>query len=251
MKKSRKGNLEYVLILPDAHVPYHDKKAFSLVVRMARSVGFDRLYIMGDFADFFKVSFHERTLENRMGFGAEVKEVNKALDQLDALGIPKRHFIMGNHEHRFNRYLAEKAPELADLPGMTVPELFRLKERGWKHTSYRQDTKLGKLWLTHDEGNAGALAAVKARDTYAGNAAIGHCHAMTVAYQGNARGESHVGASFGWLGDIESVDYMHAVKAKRWQLGVGVAVLEPNGNVHLHGVPIVEGRMVVFGQLFS
>jgi hypothetical protein len=245
------ARVEKVLIIPDMHVPYHDRKAFALVLKMAKAVGFDRLYTLGDLADFFKVSFHERTMGLRMTFGEEVREVNEVLDAFDGLGIPKRHFIAGNHEYRFDRYMSEKAPEISDLPGLSVPELFRLKQRGWGYTPYKRETRCGKLWLTHDEGTAGAMACVKARGTYEGNVVIGHCHSMTVSYQGNARGASHVGASFGWLGDLNSVDYMHQVKARRWQLGVGVGLLEPGGVVHLQAVPIINYKMAVFGNLFE
>lgn len=248
---SKKTKLEKILLIPDSHIPYENKPDFNLMLKVAKSVGFDRLYTLGDFSDFFKVSFHERTLERRMGFGEEVEATNHRLDQLDATGIPYRHFIAGNHEYRFDRYLAEKAPELAELPGMNVPDMFGLKARGWKYTPYKDDVKVGKLWLTHDEGTAGPLAAIRARGTYEGNVVIGHCHAMTVSYKGNARGESHVGASLGWLGDPKSVDYMHRVKACAWQSGFGVAVMEPNGVVHLQAVPIVKGKCFVFGALYS
>lgn len=239
-----------VLFIPDCHVPYHDRKAFNLVLRMARSVKFDRVVILGDFADFFKVSFHERTLDKRMGFGAEVAEVNRALDWIDTLEIAKKYYVAGNHEFRFDRYLAEKAPELADLPGLSVPELFRLKQRGWSWTPYRSEARVGKLWITHDEGTSGPLAAVRARGTYEGNVVIGHCHAMTTAYKGNAKGEVHGGFSFGWLGDVARVDYLHAVKARQWVQGIGTGILEPSGVVHVKACPIIKGSIEVFGQVY-
>lgn len=244
-------SLQKILLIPDAHVPFEDKTAFNLMLRMARKVRFDRIVILGDFADFLEVSFHAKTLGRRPGFKSEVDAVNWRLDQLDALGAKHKHYVAGNHEYRFDRYLAEKAPELAELPGMSVRELFRIKERGWTWTPYKNELRIGKLWVTHDEGTAGPLACIRARSTYEGNVAIGHCHAATVAYRGNARGEVHVGASFGWLGDAKTVDYMHAVKARQWTHGVGVACMEPNGTVHLQAVPIIRGKMCVFGELYS
>jgi len=197
------------------------------------------------------VSFHAKTLGKRPGFAKEVKAGNELLDKIDALGIPHKHFLAGNHEYRFDRYLAEKAPELSDLPGMNVQELLRLKERGWTYTPYKSELRIGKLWLTHDEGNAGPLAAIKARNTYSGNVAIGHCHAATVSYEGNARGESHVGISCGWLGSVKNVDYLHQVKARRWQHAVGVGLVDTNGHVHLGVSAIVKGKIAVFGEIYS
>ena len=239
-----------ILFIPDCHIPYHDKTAFRLVMRMAKKVRFDRICILGDFADFFKVSFHERTLEKRMGFGTEVAVVNDCLDEVDDLDAEDKNYVAGNHEFRFDRYMAEKAPELSDLPGLTVPELFRLEQRGWEWTPYRNETRIGKLWITHDEGTSGPMAAVRARGTYEGNVVIGHCHAMTTAYKGNAKGEVHGGFSFGWLGDVSKVDYLHQVKARQWVQGIGTGILEPNGVVHVKACPIIKGAVEVFGQVY-
>lgn len=241
---------ERLLFIPDCHVPYHDKKAFALMLRAAKAIEPHRIIILGDFADFFQVSFHERTLEKRMGFVDEVKWVNRELDRIQALGA-RVHFIEGNHEHRFNRYLANKAPELSGLPGMTVPELFHIKERGWTYTRYRDHLRVGKLWVTHDRGRSGPLAAIEARGAYGGNVVIGHNHAMTVAYKGDARGKTHVGASFGWLGDKKTIDYAHVTQAAAWSLGFGVGVMEKSGVVHLQAVPIVDGKCCVWGQVIS
>lgn len=243
--------LEKILFIPDTHVPYHHKRSWELLLRVARAEKFDRIVILGDFADFYQVSFHEKSLERRAGFGAEVRAVNACLDQLDALKPKRKQYVSGNHEARYNRYLAERAPELADLPGHTVPELFRLRERGWSFTEYRDHIKIGKLYVTHDEGSAGALACIAARATFNACVVIGHCHALTVSYSGDARGSSRVGVSAGWLGDASKCSYMHSVKAAKWQLGFVVGMMEPSGVVHLQAVPIVNGRCVVNGRMYQ
>lgn len=242
---------ERLLILPDVHAPWHCKKSFDLVCKVGKAVKFDRLITMGDFADCADISFHERDLDNRLSFADEMLEVNKCLDRLDALGIPKKTYIMGNHEVRLDRYLAGKAPALARLPGMTMRDQLRLDKRGWQYVPYRQDVKIGKLYLTHDEGAAGPLAAMTARSTYGTNIVIGHCHSMTTVYTGNAQGETFGGHSFGWLGSAPSAKYLPQVKARKWTLGFGVALLEPNGNVHITACPIIKGKVAVFGQLYS
>ncbi len=63
-------------------------------------------------------------------------------------------------------------------------------------------------------------------------------------------GKSHVGASFGWLGDLSKADYMTRVSAMRnWRLGFGFGEMEDNGTVHLHAVPIIDYRCIVNGRL--
>lgn len=78
----------------------------------------------------------------------------------------------------------------------------------------------------------------------------GNTHRLGYAVEGNARGKPHVGAMFGWLGDINQVDYMHNIRARRdWAHGFGVAYVEKSGLVHLTPIPIVEGTVVLEGKL--
>jgi hypothetical protein len=75
---------------------------------------------------------------------------------------------------------------------------------------------------------------------------------MNFRVEGNAKGVPHVGASFGWLGDVEKVDYMHRIRANRdWVLGFGVGVVRENGVIHLQPVPIVQYSCMVGLELFE
>jgi hypothetical protein len=90
-------------------------------------------------------------------------------------------------------------------------------------------------------------------DAFQHNIVIGHTHRLGYAVEGNAQGERHVTAMFGWLGDVEQIDYMHRVKAiKDWSLGFGIGYLEPKtGTVYLVPIPIVNYTCVVEGKLYS
>lgn len=168
------------------------------------------------------------------------------------MGAEKHDFVEGNHEYRLPRYLQEKAPELADLDELTIPNLLQLDGGGWNYVPYREFHKVGKLHVTHETGKAGATAHVSAMNDFQDNVVIGHTHRMGVSYAGNAKGHPHVGAMFGWLGDKSKVDYMHKIKANRdWMLGFGVGYLEPNGIIHLQAVPIINYKVVVEGKLVT
>lgn len=210
----------------------------------------DVVVVLGDFGDFYSVSAHSKDPNRVRHLRSENNAINRRLDQVDALGATEKYFIAGNHEDRLERYLADKAPELFGL--ISVPELFRLKARGWHYTPYKESLKLGHVNFTHDCGNAGAYAHFKALDTFQSNVVIGHVHRLAITYVGNAQGKTHVGANFGWLGDVARVDYMHRVQALRaWHLGFGVGYQEPNGTTHLQAVPLVNYKCVLDGQLYS
>ena len=250
MTSKKKDHLEKWLLVPDCHVPYANDKAIDLMVRAASEAGIENVCLMGDFADFYAVSAHSKDPGRRGDLEWEVEQVNVTLDAFDAFFPGKKKYIAGNHEHRLERYLSDKAPALFN--SVKTERLFRLKERGWEYTPYKEYTKIGKLFLTHDAGKAGPNAHRDAMNAFQGNVVLGHTHRLAYAVEGSARGDAHVGAMFGWLGDADMCEYMFKIRAARdWALGFGVAYVEGNGNVHLTPVPIVNGCVVLEGKLIK
>jgi predicted phosphodiesterase len=243
------ARLRKVLVIPDTHVPYEDKRAWALMLQVASAWRPDTIVILGDFCDFYSVSSHDKNPQRVRMLDEEITCANERLSELDALGATEKYYISGNHEDRLERYLAQKAPELFNM--VKTRDLLKLDDRGWKFTPYKSSLKLGKMNYTHDCGNAGATAHSKALATFQHNITIGHTHRMAVAYAGNAQGESHVGTMLGWLGDSSKADYMHEVSIlTNWQLGFGTYYQEPNGVTHAVPVPVVGYKCVVEGRLF-
>lgn len=240
-----------MLVVPDSHRPYHDERAWQLMIQVGKFIKPHHIAVIGDLADFYSVSSHSKDPSRIRHLKTELRSVNKGLDELDALGAKNKEFIEGNHCDRLSRYLSEKAPELFGL--VDTPQLLRLNERGWNYTPYKSHTKIGKLHLTHDVGNAGRYATFKALDAFQHSVVTGHCHRMQYIVEGNAVGNAMVSAQFGWLGDTNKIDYMHALKVKRdWALGFGVGYIHPKTEIaYLVPVPIVNYTVVVNGVYFS
>lgn len=231
--------LEPVLIVPDAHRPYHDERAWQLMLKVGKAIKPHHLIDIGDLADFYSVSSHSKDPQRVLQLADELEGVNQGLDELDALGAKNKKFIAGNHCDRLTRYLQDKAPEL--FKTVTIPKLLKLEERGWDYTPYKSDTKVGKVNFTHDVGVAGRNATFKALDTYQHSVVTGHTHRMQYIVEGNATGEYKLSAMFGWLGDRTKIDYMHrALVYKNWALGFGVGYVNPStGIMYLVPVPII------------
>lgn len=247
--------LESILIISDAHRPYHDKRAWDLMLQVGKAFKPLHLVVNGDLADFYAVSSHSKDPRRAQQLDVELVDVNVGLDELDALGAKHKKFVAGNHCDRLTRYLQDRAPELFSM--ISIPELFKLEQRGWLYTPYKDDTKVGKLHITHDVGTAGRYAAYKALDTYQHSIVTGHTHRLSYIVEGNAVGEFKLSASFGWLGDVEKVDYMHKVMVKKnWALGFGVGYINPaTGIAYLTPVPIITAggiySCVVNGRYFQ
>jgi len=247
--------LEPALLISDAHRPYHSQRAWDLMLKVGEFLKPHHLVVNGDLADFYAVSSHSKDPRRAQQLDTEIADVNVGLDELDALGATNKQFIAGNHCDRLTRYLQDKAPELFSM--IDIPQLFKLKDRGWDYTPYKDDTKIGKLHITHDVGTAGRYATYKALDTYQHSIITGHTHRLSYVVEGNAVGEFKLSASFGWLGDSDKVDYMHRVLVKKnWTLGFGVGYVHPKtGIAYLTPVPIIQAgdklTCVVNGRYFD
>jgi hypothetical protein len=124
----------------------------------------------------------------------------------------------------------------------------------WDVIEYMEDTQIGKMNVTHDIGYAGVTSTRKTMLDYQDNVIMGHNHILQYHVEGNAKGVNHVGASFGWLGDVRRVDYKHQMKArKEWVLGFGIGTMRSdNGYMYLQPVPILHDyTCVVDGKLYQ
>jgi len=251
-------DMEKMLFVGDVHRPYHDQRAWDLTLKAARGFKPD-IIVAQEMEDFYGVSSHSKDPKRMLQFDEELKDVNEAFDELDDLGATGRKiYVAGNHFDRLERYLRDKAPELHPL--IELPGLYHLdrvgpkgqKSRGWEYVPYKRHAKIGRLHITHDVGSAGRNAIWKAMEVFGHSVVTGHTHRISYVVEGNALGEARVSASFGWLGDVEQIDYMNLAKAKKdWSLGFGYGYHEPKtGFVYLSPAPIVDYTATVDGKLY-
>lgn len=243
MKKEQK-----LLIIPDTHVPFHHKQNFKTMIAAAKKFKPDIIVILGDFADAYAVSSHTKSPSKTVRFNEEVYQVNCALDLVDSIGARRKEYIMGNHENRLERYVADRAPEMDGL--VSWNEMLHLRDRKWNVTEYGQEVEIGEVYFTHDCGHAGKYAHYQSYDAVQHNVVIGHTHRMGYTVIGNSRGKPHVSAMFGWLGDPDEIKYEHRIKVRRNSVqGFGVGHMLPTGEVFLQPVPFVNGCVMIDGVL--
>lgn len=242
--------LEPVLFVPDTHAPYHDARAVNLVLRVARYFQPITVIILGDFIDNYRISDYNKDPRRLGSLQDEIAVAASLLRAFERVSR-RRIYIEGNHEYRLHRYLCAKAPEIYTM--VAESDALGLRRGGWEHVPYKSDTSLGKLFLTHDVGQSGIHSTRQAMHSYQDNVIIGHNHRMDYHVQGNAKGIPHLGASFGWLGDVTKVDYMHQMKARsNWATGFGWARFDKKtGFVYVTPVPIINYTCVVEGRLFQ
>jgi predicted phosphodiesterase len=243
--------LDKMLIIPDTHAPYHDARAWALMMQVAKANKPDIILTLGDFADCYSVSSHRKDPRRINMLDEELAEVNGLLDQLDSLGAKRKVFVEGNHSQRLTRYLQDQAPELFNV--VSVQKLLKIKKRNWEWVPYLQDIKIGRVYYTHEAGaGTGRPQAYKTLDTYHHSVVTGHGHRTQYVVEGDATGNAMVSAQFGWLGDLSKIDYAHRIKAtKDWSLGFGWGYLRENGLTYLQPITIVDYSCIVNGRLYT
>ena len=128
--------------------------------------------ILGDFADMYTVSSHSKDPRRAFKLRKELAAVKRELRKILKLSSTERIFVAGNHEDRLQRYMQDKAPEIAHL--ISIPKVLGLG-KNWKYIPYRSDHKIGKLYVTHDIGSAGRNSIFKCLDSYQHSNVTGHC----------------------------------------------------------------------------
>ncbi len=245
-----------LLALPDVHVPYHHHPSWACALDVARRWRPDGCVQLGDFSSFDSVSAYPIDPKRILPYPDEVAGSNAALDELDAAlkagGCVRENkwILEGNHETRLSRYIAAHAPVLAGA--IDWQHELRLDQRGWKTLPYKESLAFGELRISHDFGRAGVNAARQSLLDVGTNVLFGHTHRGQVVYQGQQSGKRHVGCTAGWLGDPEAIDYRHRDLVRRdSQHGLAVLHFLASGEFWLQFVPIVGGRCVIDGVIYS
>lgn len=239
-----------ILMIPDAHIPYHDKRAWCTVLAVAQVWRPTCMVILGDFLDLFCVSSHPKKPSVRLSLEDEICGGRDCLDQLDALGVPHKRYVFGNHENRMKRFIADKAPMFDGM--LDVADLLGLERRGWDWTPYGDGIELGELYITHDLNIAGKYAVRRSMDAAWSSTVIGHTHRLEIVHQTDARGRPCVGASFGWLGDFSAIDYMKKkISTRQWRHGLGLCHMSVDGRADLQAIPLHQGRCRVEGNVIT
>jgi predicted phosphodiesterase len=249
-RQSLANTLQPILIVPDTHAPYHDQRAWDLMLKAARALKPHTVIHMGDLADFYAVSSHSKDPQRALQLKDELEVAKRLRADLDALKPVRKVFIEGNHCDRLTRYLRDRAPELHEL--IDVRQLLELTDNAWEFVPYKDYIQIGHVYFTHDTGNSGSYTTKRAMDAFQHSVVIGHHHSMAYIVEGDATGKHMVAAQFGWLGDENNADYMQRVKARRkWSLGFGIGYHDPrSGYIYLQPVPIVDYTCCVGGKLF-
>lgn len=164
----------------------HCTPAINAALEFTRDFKPDVFILGGDQLDFGAISFHNHG-KPRLVEGLRITDDYKAIEEgllkpLDALKIPWKVWLTGNHENRIHRYL-DANPE---AEGLIEPDTaLRLNARGWFLQPEEVPYKLGKIHFVHGHAcfpRGGCKdPAMKLVSHYRRNVRCGHLHRYDVA----------------------------------------------------------------------
>jgi hypothetical protein len=214
-------------VIPDLHVPFHDKERVAEAFNGVRNC--DHIVLMGDVIDCYSCSGYDKnparreTLQDELDEGYSLlRELRKAVGR----GVPID-YLEGNHEDRLRRLLWQKAPALASLRNLSIPELMNLDVLGITYHGRSGFKKWGARFKHGDLVRAKAGYTARAEmEAHRATGFSAHTHRMGSAVQTDKEGVITEWWECGHLCLTSSAEY---VASPDWQAGYLLLNVSPDG----------------------
>jgi hypothetical protein len=123
---SSRGNL--VVCAGDFQFPFEDADVFASFLTFLAAERPERIVLTGDILDLTSVSSYDKDPRLGLPVQDEIAYAHRRLAEIRAASGPdtKIYFLYGNHEARFSKWLAKKAPELVGLTDADGREMLSL-----------------------------------------------------------------------------------------------------------------------------
>lgn len=215
-------------LIPDAHIPYHHPKRLRELLDAIR--GCEVIVIMGDLIDAYSVSSFDKDPRRKETMADEFAEARKWLRVIrDENPTAEIHFIEGNHEARFDRYIIRNARALVGLEGMSIREQLHLDKYNIKYHG-EDGFMLHGVRLKHGQvvrSKSGATAHAEL-DAHGTSGVSVHTHRMSMVWHTNREGERHFWLEGGHVCDEAKADY---TTNPNWMAGSWILHVDGDGGL--------------------
>ena len=220
-----KIKLEKYLIIPDVHLPFHDKLTLNSVYNLAKDLQPDIIVQLGDLIDCYALSNYSKDPNRLLTFQKEIDlAINfwKKLHQI--CPNSQKYYKLGNHERRFQNILYSN-PQLSPLKALNLASLMDLDK--YEVKMYDEHEKLifnDKLVITHGTYVSGisGQSAMKEMNNRRQFGVSGHVHRAGKVFDTKGDG-CCCWVESGFLGDLEAGFEFMGDKSVNWQQSITVA----------------------------
>lgn len=234
------GNGIKVAVISDTHIPYHSDVALDAAISTLKLRKPNVFLINGDFADFYRISRFQQNPKHRR-FSEERKVVVEALQWIRA-EFPKARIVykLGNHEERWNHFIANRAPEIYDIPFAQIETLLEFEKFGIELVDDQRIVLAGKLAIAHGhELGKGISAPVNpARGAFLRThhtILVGHSHQTSGHADTNLWHDETFVWSTGCLCDLNPPDW---ARVNRWNHGFAFIEVAKDGSFDVHNMRV-------------
>lgn len=242
------------IILPDLHVPFHDKKLWQKVLSFVDYAQPYGVVLLGDFLDLYSLGSYNAdsvSLLRDIDLGDEYGAGRDVLLQLELVtkNVTKKVYLYGNHEDRYWRELERGDRGKYGGSLLSPTEALRLRERGYHvEESWKQGVyKIGEhLELIHGHYTP-VHAAKKHLDEFQGSVVFGHTHRFQSFVEGK-RGSWNIG----FLGDPESKGFLYRPRSSRgkWTQGFAWVLIDDEGRHYVNPIQAWAGQFVAADRIW-
>jgi predicted phosphodiesterase len=242
------------LVLPDYHVPFHNAVIHKKICKLIKEFKPYGIVILGDFLDMYSLAiWNNGSLGKLDGWtlSKEYKDGKAVLAELEAV-LPsgsKRHFIYGNHEDRYRRWLEAGDNAKVGKELISPEDALGLREKKYVvHTNWKDDAvTLGEhLDVIHGQYCV-QHPAKKHLEVFQRSVMFGHTHRFDAVVIGK-RGAYNIG----FLGDKKShgFDYRPRVDRMNWVNGFAIVHIDDKGDYFAQPISCVGNKFIANGKVY-
>jgi len=232
-------------VFGDVHIPYHNIPSLTAYLQWLEKQNPDTLLINGDLCDFHGLSRFDRNPKARNIAG-------ERLATLQFFGVLRKMFPnarvivkMGNHDERLEKFLAVKAPELLDLPGLDFENLFEFSNYGIEYVGQKRIIRAGDLSILHGHeyptpmiGPVNAARGLFLRAK--ASALVNHHHQVSEHTESTIKGDMITCWSLGCLCELHPA----YSPINKWSHGGALVELDDEGNYEVTNKRILHGKVM-------
>ncbi len=216
-------------ILSDIHVPYHNIASLTAAITYLKKEKIDGLLLNGDSIDCHRLSRFIKDPTKR-NFKQEIDTFKALFDVFEKQFGCKIYMKIGNHEERYENFLAEKAGELKGIEEFSFENIIKARARGIEIIGEKRVMKLNSLNGIHGHEYIGGITAPVniARGLYLKgkvSAFQGHNHTTSEHTEPDMNGKITTTWSIACLSELHP-QYM---PLNKWNHGFAIADLDDNG----------------------
>ena len=238
------------MIISDLHIPYEDKSAVNVALKIHQRMRPAMVIVNGDLLDFPQISHFTSDPANNQTLGDDINAGVAILKKLQRYS--KVVFLEGNHEIRMRNYILDNAPELYEFLDLKtifenkIDDLEYIQGVG-KESMYYYDNDLLVGHFNKVSKHAGYTAKLLV-DQYRCNVVQGHTHRVGVHFATGFNG-TIAGYESGCLCSLEP----QYISKPNWQQAVlmyNTAVVDSQKITNMEVVRIQEGKALYRGKLY-